>query len=131
MTTSPTSFIRRFYEARKLGDPEMLRPLIAADVIWEEPEVADKMGRLVGVDAVLDMIGQALLVTDRTFQLSVTEAVETATHCAPIISWSAERDGKSIRGRELALFRVADQQIQSAAFYPENVADVRAFWGEP
>ena len=130
MPTPLADFVRRFYEARTSGDPEALRPLIAEDVVWEEPEIADHMGRLIGADAVLDMIARALAATGGTFRLEVTETLETATHCAAVVAWSAARDGRPLRGRELAVFRIAHGRIAHAAFHPENIADDKAFWGE-
>ena len=127
----PGALVRRFYAVRaEGGDPEALRPLLAPDVDWVEPDVGAHMGRLTGAGAVLDMIRRAQAATGGTFRLAVAETVETRTHCAALIAWSAERDGRTIRGRELAVFGVAGGRIASATFHPEDIADDRAFWGE-
>ena len=127
----PAALVRRFYAARgKGGDPEALRPFLAPDVDWVEPEVGAHMGRLPGAEAVLDMIRRAQAATGGTFRLGVAEAVETRTHCAALISWSAERGGRIVRGRELAVFGVSGGRIVSARFHPEDIADDRTFWGE-
>ncbi len=127
---SPAALIRRFYAARQHGDAEVLRPFLSHDVDWVEPDVGSHMGRLHGADAVLDMIRRARAVTGGTFCLAVAETVETSSHCAALIVWSAERDGRTIRGCELAVFGVAKGRIVSARFHPEDIADDRAFWGE-
>jgi len=126
----PAALIRRFYAARQAGDTEALRAFLAPGVDWVEPDVGGHMGRLRGADAVLDMIRRAGQATGGTFRLAVAETVETSTHCAALVTWSAERGGRTIRGRELAVFGVADGRIASARFHPENIADDRAFWGE-
>ncbi|MBD0272996.1 MAG: nuclear transport factor 2 family protein [Acetobacteraceae bacterium] len=129
---SPGALVRRFYAARaEAGDPEALRRFLAPDVDWVEPEVGAHMGRLSGAEAVLDMIRRARAATGGTFRLAVVETVETRTHCAALVAWSAERDGGgAVHGRELALFGVSGGRIVSARFHPENISDDRAFWGE-
>ncbi|MYG53731.1 MAG: nuclear transport factor 2 family protein [Rhodospirillaceae bacterium] len=127
-------FVRAFYDARRdaarAGDPGRLEPFIAADVHWREPDVGAHMGDLRGRDAVLDMIRRALATTGGTFDLRVTATVETGSHVAALIAWSAEKDGERIEGRELAVYEVRDGRIASAWFHPENIADDRVFWGE-
>jgi ketosteroid isomerase-like protein len=130
LADGPAALVRRFYAAREAGDAEALRPFLAPDVDWVEPEVGDHMGRLRGADAVLGMIRRARAATGGTFRLAVAETVETRSHCAALIVWSAERDGRAIGGRELAVFGVAGGRIVSARFHPEDIADDHAFWGE-
>ena len=127
----PAALVRRFYALRaETGDPEALRAFLAPDVDWAEPEVGAHMGRLPGAEAVLDMIARAQAATGGTFLLEVVDTVETRTHCAALVAWSAERDGGTVRGRELAVFGVAGGRIVSARFHPEDISDDRAFWGE-
>ena len=127
-------FIRAFYDARReagrSGDLSALEPFIAPDVDWQEPDVGVHMGDLRGREAVLDMIRRALAATGGTFDLRVAETVETGSHVAARIAWSAERDGRRIEGRELAVYEVRDGRIAGARFHPENIADDRVFWGE-
>lgn len=128
---SPAALVRRFYAAREAGGAEAeLRGFLSPDVDWVEPDVGSHMGRLQGADAVLDMIRRARAATGGTFCLAVAETVETSSHCAALIVWSADRDGRTIRGRELAVFGVAEGRIVSARFHPEDIADDQAFWGE-
>ncbi len=127
----PAALIRRFYAARaEAGGSEALRPFLAPEVDWVEPDVGPHMGRLFGAEAVLDMIRRAQATTGGTFRLEVVNTVETRTHCAALIAWSAERDGGAVRGRELAVFGVADGRIVSARFHPDDITDDLAFWGE-
>ena len=125
-------FIRAFYDARRTasatGDLDSLRQFIAIDVCWREPDVGAHMGNLRGRDAVLDMIHRALATTGGTFDLTVTSTVETGSHVAASIAWSADKDGRRIDGRELAVYEVRDGCIVSAWFHPENIADDRDFW---
>lgn len=127
-------FIREFYAARRAasrtGDQESLRRFMAADVCWSEPDVGAHMGAFRGRDAVLDMIRRALDTTGGSFDLSVASTVETGSHVAAAIEWSAEKGGRRIEGRELAVFEVRDGCILSAWFHPDDLADDRDFWGD-
>ncbi|MDE0057405.1 MAG: nuclear transport factor 2 family protein [Defluviicoccus sp.] len=127
-------FIRAFYDARRsagrTGDLELLRRFMADDVRWSEPDVGAHMGELRGRDAVLDMIRRALDTTGGTFDLAVASTAETGSHVAAAIEWSADKNGRRIGGRELAVFEVRDGRILSARFHPDDLADDRAFWGE-
>ena len=120
--------VRRLYELRRAGEVEGLRPLLHEQVRWHEPEVGDHMGLLVGPDAVLDMLRRAQRATGGTFALEVAETVETGNACAAVIRWRAEKDGRLLTGRELAVFGVQDGRITTAQFLPEDLDDDEAFW---
>ena len=125
-------FIRAFYDARRTvrltGDLGPLRQFIATDVCWSEPDVGAHMGNLRGRDAVLDMIRRALATTGGTFDLTVTSTVETDSHVAASVAWSADKSGRRIDGQELAVYEVRDGCIVSAWFHPGNIADDQEFW---
>ncbi len=126
-------FVRAFYDARRTardsGDLKTLEEFIAEDVHWTEPTVGDHMGVLAGRPAVLDMMARARAATGGTFDLRVTGILETGSHVAALVAWSAEKGGTPIEGRELAVFEVRNGEITAAWFHPENIADDRAFWG--
>ena len=126
--------IRDFYEARRTasrtGALSLLEPFIAGDVRWCEPDVGTHMGVLEGRDAVLDMIRRALETTAGSFDLRVTSTIETSTHVAASVAWSAVKGERRIEGEELAVFEVREGRIVSAWFHPGDIADDEAFWGE-
>ena len=127
-------FIRPFYDARRtatrIGELGHLHPFIAAEVRWSEPDVGSRMGLLEGRDAVLDMIRRALDTTGGSFDLRVSSTVETSTHVAASIAWSARKGSRRIDGQELAVFEVRGDRIVAAWFHPGEIADDEAFWGE-
>ncbi len=120
--------VREFYAARMKNDPEQLRSWLAPDVRWCEPDVGAHMGMLQGADAVIDMVRRALATTGGTFRLSVMETVETTTHCSAVIAWSAEKHGKLIEGREMAVFGFKGGVIREAYFFAADIAHDEAFW---
>ena len=127
-------FVRAFYDARRAaarsGDLAPLGRFLAAEVDWREPDVGAHMGALRGRGAVLDMIRRALDATGGSFDLSVAATVEAGRHVAAAVAWSAEKGGRRIEGRELAVYEIRDRRIAAARFHPDDIADDRAFWGE-
>ena len=137
-TDSPGSdplghFIRTFYDVRRTasrsGDLDLLRPFIAPEVRWCEPDVGAHIGVIEGRDVVPDMIRRALKTTGGSFDLRVTSTVETASHVAASVAWFAAKGRRHIDGQELAVFEVRDDQIVAAWFHPGDIADDEAFWG--
>jgi ketosteroid isomerase-like protein len=124
----PADLVRRLYDLRADGDPEAIRPLLSPDVRWREPEVGDHMGELNGPDAVIDMIERALAATGGTFTLTVVGTIETESHVAAVVAWSARKGDQTVEGRELAVYGVRDGLITEAAFFPENLGDDELFW---
>ncbi len=125
---SPAALVQAFYEARQANDPDALRQWLADGVRWNEPVVGDHMGHLHGADAVVDMLKRALATTGGTFSLRVASTVETGSHCAAVIEWSADKNGRTIRGQEMAVFGFKGGQITEASFFASDITNDQAFW---
>lgn len=123
-----TARVYAFYEARRANDPDALRPWLADDVRWNEPVVGDHMGHLRGADAVVDMLKRALATTGENFSLRVASTVETGSHCAAVIEWSADKGGRTIHGQEIAVFGFKGGQIAEASFFASDISNDQAFW---
>ncbi|WP_375245088.1 nuclear transport factor 2 family protein, partial [Sphingomonas parapaucimobilis] len=126
-TTSPAALVHAFYKARQDRDPEALRSWLADDVCWNEPVVGDHMGRLRRADAVVDMLSRALAATDGIFSLRVARVVETHNHCAAVIGWSADKNGRTIKGQDMAVFGFKDGRIAEASFFASDITNDQAF----
>lgn len=125
---SPAELVRTFYEARQTNDLNALRPWLADDVRWNEPIVGEHMGHFRGADAVVNMLTRALATTGGTFSLRVASTVETGSHCAAVIEWSADKNGRTIQGQELAVFGFKDARITEASFFASDISNDQAFW---
>ena len=103
--------------------------MLDEDVLWREPEVGNEhTGDLRGVDAMLGMIREAGWLTGSTFELRVSEAVAHGEQVAAFIDWSATRDGKTLEGKEIAIYRIRDDKIVEAYFHQDNIGDDEEFW---
>lgn len=121
--------VRVFYDARARNDLDAVREMLAEDVLWREPEVGNEhTGTLRGADAVLVMIREAGRLTGGAFELRVSEAVAHGEQVAAFIDWSATRDGKTLEGKEIAVYRIRHDKITEAHFHQNNIDDDEEFW---
>jgi uncharacterized protein len=124
------ALVRRFYAARAAGDRAVARDLLADDVAWHDPYPPPHGGDLRGRDAVFrDVVDAAGELTGGTTRLWLEQVIATGRHVAALVGWSSTFRGRSMEGRELAVFHVAGGRITEAWFHPEDPAAVMAFFG--
>ena len=129
MSQPNEKLIRSLYEARERDDLETFRSMLADDVAWSEPDLENPhTGELRGPDAVLGMIREAQRITDGTFRLVPGEVVAHGGQVVAFIDWSAERNGRRIEGKEVAVYRVRNSKIVEAFFHVDDPGDDREFW---
>ena len=122
--------VHEFYAARERGDRDRIRDILAEDVAWHDPYPPPHGGDLKGRDAVLrDVFDAAAQLTGGTTRLRVEDVISTGRHAAALVGWSSTLRGKTMAGRELAIFHVEAGQIIEAWFYPEDPEAVLAFFG--
>jgi ketosteroid isomerase-like protein len=98
--------VQSFYDARARGDLAAVREMLGKDVVWREPDVGiEYTGELRSADSVIGMIQEASRLTDGTFSLRIREAVAHGEQVAAFIDWSSTRDGKTLEGKEIAVYR--------------------------
>ena len=121
--------VRRLYEARDRGDLAAVRSMLADTVVWREPDVGgEHTGDLHGPDAVLAMIRGAGELTGGTFRLIPRQVVANGEHAVALIDWSATRDGESLEGKEVAVYRVRGGKVVEASFHQDDMDLDRRFW---
>ncbi len=109
--------IRRLAEARRRGDFEEARSLLADDVIWHEPGSADYSGDHRGADVVVALMRRLAEVTDGTFVLEPQEVLVTDDHAVARTRWWAERGGVRDQGNEIAVYRFVNGKIAEVWFW--------------
>ena len=124
------SLVRDFYAARERGDRDRLRAVLAQDIAWHDPYPPPHGGDLKGRDAVFrDIFDAAGQLTGGTTKLWLESVIATDRHAAALIGWSSTFRGRTMSGRELAVFQIDGGAIVEAWFYPEDPAAVLAFFG--
>lgn len=123
--------VAALYQARADSDLGAVRDLLHPEVLWCEHEgEAGYAGTHRGPDAVLnEMLGSAMAVTAGTFKVDIEDIVANGPHlAAALVRWSATRDGESMTGREIAVYRVQDGQVVEASFHLEDPEATDAFF---
>ncbi len=123
------ALIRNLYEARDRNDEDAIRSVLSEDVVWHEPDVGgEHTGDLRGPDAVLAMSWDARGRTGGTFKLRPQEIVANGEHAVVLVDWSAERDGETLKGKEVAVYRVRNGKIVEVHFHQDDGDLDRRFW---
>ncbi len=126
---SNARLVQSFYDARARGDLAAVREMLGKDVVWREPDVGiEYTGELRSADSVIGMIQEASRLTDGTFSLRIREAVAHGEQVAAFIDWSSTRDGKTLEGKEIAVYRIRDARIVEAYFHQDNLSHDEEFW---
>jgi ketosteroid isomerase-like protein len=121
--------VRGFYAARAGRDLAAVRDAIAPDVVWHEAGSRPPYtGDLIGRDAVLAMMAKAAELTGGTFRLELEDVLANDRRAVALVDWVAEREGRTLRGKEIAVYRVRDGRLAEAWFYPDDLQTVHAFW---
>jgi ketosteroid isomerase-like protein len=112
--------IREFYEARARSDWAAASGMLAQDVVWHEDQQQDYSGDHHGRDHVIKLLARLVEITQGTFQLEPVAILTTAEHVAAHVRWRAERDGRSVDGNDLAVYRIAGGKIVEAWFFSDG-----------
>jgi uncharacterized protein len=98
---------------------DAVRSLLAEEVGWHEPGDEDHSGDYRGRDDVVALLEKLVAVTEGTFQLEPEAFLNLEAYSAVRVRWSAERQGRSSEGREIAVNRLLDGEIARVWFYNE------------
>ena len=107
----------------------MVRAILHEDVVWHDPYPPPHGGDLRGREAVFrDVFDRAAVLTGGTTRLWVEEAMATDRNGVALVGWSSTYRGRTMKSRELALFRIEEGTIREAWFYPEAPEAAREFF---
>jgi tRNA(Leu) C34 or U34 (ribose-2'-O)-methylase TrmL/ketosteroid isomerase-like protein len=122
--------VRALYDARASGDLAAVRRLLHPDVEWREPAgEADYTGVHRGPDAVVEGMHRATLeATGGTFRLELEQTTRHGPLVVCHVRWSATRHGRSMTGREVAVYRIAGGQVVEACFHLDDPDATDAFF---
>lgn len=115
------NLIRRFYDARARGDRETMRAILDEDVAWHDPYPPPHGGDLRGAEAVFrDIFDRAGELTGGTTRMSLHDVLANDAHAVALVNWSATHKGRTMEGREVAVYHIRAGKITEAWFYPED-----------
>lgn len=110
---------RRTADAFRAGDFELVKTLIAPDVVWHVPGEHDMAGTVDGRDALL---GWLVRLGEIGFWLVEHDVFASDRHVCAISTMGARRDGVDVRTRVVSIFRYRDGRQVERWMYPDDTA---------
>jgi ketosteroid isomerase-like protein len=121
--------VRRGYDAFGRGDMETLREVFHPDLAWHSPGRNQLAGDHRGVEAVLGFFGRTMELTGGTFRVEVHDVVASDKHVVGLNSVAAQRDGKTLNGRNALVFHVRDGRATEIWQFWEDQYAADEFFG--
>jgi ketosteroid isomerase-like protein len=121
--------VRRGYDAFGRGDMETLREVFHPDLVWHSPGHNQLAGDHRGVEAVLGFFGRTMELTGGTFRVEVHDVVASDKHVVGLNSVAAQRDGKTLNGRNALVFHVRDGRATEIWQFWEDQYAADEFFG--
>lgn len=122
--------VRAFYDARACGDRPAIRRILAADIAWHDPYPPPHGGDLHGLETVLrDVFDAAATLTGGTTRLWLEDVLANDHRAVALVGWSSTYRGRTMEGREVALYTIRAGRIAEARFFPFDKAASDAFFG--
>ncbi|MGH9286218.1 MAG: nuclear transport factor 2 family protein, partial [Acidimicrobiales bacterium] len=121
--------VRRLYAARADGRLDDVERLLAGDVEWHQPGPPSAWtGELKGAAAVVAMMSQAAGASGGTLRIALHDVVANGDHTVALADWTAERDGRALAGREVAVFHLQDGAVTSASVFGDPPSAFEGLW---
>jgi ketosteroid isomerase-like protein len=110
---------RRTADAFRSGDFDVVKSLIASEVIWHVPGDHPMAGTIAGREALLEWLGGLKRIG---FWLVERDVFASDKHVCAISTMGARRDDVDAQTRVISIFRYQDRQQVERWLYPDDVA---------
>jgi uncharacterized protein len=121
--------VRDLYDARAKNDRTAIRRILAADIEWHDPYPPPHGGDLKGLEAVFrEVFDHAGELTGGSTRLWLEDVLANDARAVALVAWSSIYRGRTMQGRELALYTFRDGLIAEAWFFPFDKAASDAFF---
>jgi uncharacterized protein len=112
--------IRRLYDARRRGDADTVRSLLAPDVLWHDPYPPPFGGDFSGSDAVVAWMFGPLENEMEDSGLELHDVVANDRHAVALVNWWSVLDGRRMDGREIGVYHIRDGNVTEVWFTTED-----------
>jgi uncharacterized protein len=103
--------IRDGYAAFAKGDFATLNDLFAEDLLWHEPGRNQLAGDYSGREAVYQMFGRLMEITEGSFHLDLQSVFADDERGVSLVVTTASRDGRSVRSYDAHIFHLRDGKV--------------------
>jgi len=124
------SLIRRAYQDFELGDLDLLRVVMAPDVVWHEPGRSILAGDYKGPEAVLEFLGQLKARSNGTFKVEVLDVLSEPERAVVFQRETATRNGKALDVIAAVDFEIHHQKITEVTVYQADTYQFDEFWAD-
>jgi uncharacterized protein len=108
---------RRTADAFRAGDLDLVKTLIAPEVVWHVPGEHRMAGTIEGREALLAWLAQ---LPNTGFWLVEQDVFASDQHVCAISTMGARRDGVDVQTRVVSIFRYRDGRQAERWFYPDD-----------
>ncbi|WP_086666181.1 nuclear transport factor 2 family protein [Lentzea kentuckyensis] len=129
-SNEPLDVARKYFEALSAKDFAAVAGMFADDIVWHQPGANQFSGTRRGGEAVGEMLGGMMSVSQGTFEISLTGplAANGSIVAAPI-RFGGMRDGATVDQDGIDLLRVEGDRIAEVWLFSSDPVEEDAFWG--
>ena len=121
--------VRDAYAAFAAGDLEKVKSVFHPEIVWRVSGNAPIARDYSGIDDVLGFFATIFSETDGTFTNTLEDVVANENAAVAIASLHAERKGRTIDAKQVAVYRHdGDGKVTEATFYGDDTSQFDAFW---
>lgn len=121
--------VRHAFEHFEDGDLELLRVVMADDVVWHEPGRSAIAGDYGGPEAVLGFLAELKRRSKGTFRAEVTDILSEPERAMVVMRETAELDGRALDELAVADFEIHHKKITEVTVYHYDIYSFDEFWG--
>ena len=130
MSNEPLDVARKYFEALSAKDFGTVAGMFAGDIVWHQPGANQFSGTRRGGEAVGEMLGGMMTVSQGTFEISLTgPLMANGSLVAAPIHFSGMRNGATVDQDGVDLLRVEDDRIAEVWLFSSDPVEEDAFWG--
>ena len=120
---------RDAYAAFAAGDLDKVKSVFHPDIVWHVSGNSPIARDYKGIDDVVGFFGTIFTETNGTFTNNLEEVIATQDAVVAIGRIHAERNGKTIDSKQVAVYRSApDGKVTEATFYSDDTSQFDAFY---
>lgn len=129
-SNEPLDVARKYFEALSAKDFAAVAGMFADDIVWHQPGANQFSGTRRGGEAVGEMLGGMMSVSEGTFEISLTGplAANGSLVAAPI-RFSGMRNGAAVDQNGVDLLRVEGDRVAEVWLFSSDPVEEDAFWG--
>lgn len=129
MTEDPyVALIRRAYQDFESGDLDLLRVVMAEDVVWHEPGRCALSGDYKGPEEVLGFLQELRTRSGGTLRVEILDVFHQPERAVVFQRETATRDGKVLDVVAAVDFEIHNQKITEVTVYHADTYVIDEFW---